>query len=180
MNQSVTRHWQTRLVLDEVELAGIVHDDLADLLHCDPAAPPLEILEAKQALADDNALTTRLAASVQHLANAEGRSWSGRLHVEIQRWCGGYDLPATASPSDYITWCVLAGTPPTHEQSGAIAVADPRAGCSMVAMPGLPWGRPTMIAAKAGAHLAVPGWLTHYVIPVEKTQSVIVAVAFSL
>ncbi|MFI9597887.1 hypothetical protein [Nonomuraea sp. NPDC052265] len=66
-----------------------------------------------------------------------------------------------------------------HEQSGAIAVEDPRSGCAMVAMPGLPWGRAVMIAARQGAHLAVPGWLTHFVVPVEKGQGVIVAKALS-
>ncbi|WP_329427503.1 hypothetical protein OG339_45635 [Streptosporangium sp. NBC_01495] len=176
---TVSRHWPTNLVLDEVDLAGIVHEDLPVLLS-GTGGGSMEVIENKRALADEVALRARLTASMQALAVADSRPQPDEIHLEVQLWRGGYDLPATASPADYVAWCVLAATSSNHEQSGAIAVADPRAGCALVPMPGLPWGRSAMIAAKVGAHLAAPGWLTHFVIPVEKDQAVIVAVAFSI
>jgi hypothetical protein len=179
--KTVTRYWPTNLVLDEIPLQGIVHADLPALLAPVPDAQPFQVIETKAAVADEGALHARMLASVQALAGVDGGVRAPRgLHLEIQRWRGGYDLPATASPADYVAWCVLAATPSAHEQSGAIAMADPRDGCAMVAMPGLPWGRAAMIKAKAGAHMAGPGWLTHFVIPVEKDQTVIVAAASSV
>ncbi|WP_207944484.1 hypothetical protein, partial [Actinomadura rubrisoli] len=44
-------------------------------------------------------------------------------------------------------------------------------------MPGRPWGRHLMIRPLPGAHIAVPGWLTSSVIPVEHGQHVLVAIA---
>lgn len=180
MNGVVSRHWQTHVVLDEIELAGIVHDDLPELLRAQEGEPSFQRLATNLAVRDEAALEGRLMASMQTLADADERAWTKRISVEIQAWRRGYDLPATASPADYIAWCVLAATASTHAQSGGIAVADPRNGSAMVPMPGLPWGRPAVIAAKPGAHLAAPGWLTHYVIPVEQAQAVIVAVACSV
>ncbi|GAA3518206.1 hypothetical protein FHR32_006322 [Streptosporangium album] len=180
MTETVSRHWPTNLVLDEVDLRGIVHDDLPALLSGAAAGgDTFEVIEAKRVLADEAALQAHLAASMEALADADGRPRPGGLRLEVQIWRGGYDLPATASPADYVAWCVLAATSSIHQQSGAVAVADPRAGCALVPMPGLPWGRAAMIAARPGAHLAVPGWLTHFVIPVEMAQAVIVAVAIS-
>ncbi len=57
-------------------------------------------------------------------------------------WRAGYDLPATAYAEDFVGWCFLASSPaPAHSESGAIAIADPRAGSALTAMPPAP-GRP--------------------------------------
>ncbi|MFD8531548.1 hypothetical protein ACFV0L_29420 [Streptosporangium canum] len=181
MKGAVARHWPTNVVFDQIDLSGIVHADLTALLDADTASPQvLEVIEAKQVLADEDALRAHLLASMRALAAADGRPRPEAVNLEIQVWRGGYDLPPTASSSDYVAWCVLAATGSTYTESGAVALADPRAGCALVPMPGLPWGNPAMITAKAGAHMAAPGWLIHFVIPAEEAQSVIVAAASSV
>ncbi|MEV0996865.1 hypothetical protein [Nonomuraea sp. NPDC050202] len=179
MSSMVTRHWPTNVVVSEIDLLGIVHDHIGNLL-LEPSDVPFEILDPELVLASPGKLCDALTASMAALADADSRPHVAQARMEVQRWGGGYDLAASASPADYVAWCVLAATERHHEQSGGIAAEDPRAGCAMVEMPGLPWGRPLMIAATPGAHLAIPGWLTHFVVPVEKEQGVIVAVAMSV
>ncbi|MFJ7412860.1 hypothetical protein ACIQWZ_18885 [Streptomyces sp. NPDC098077] len=86
----------------------------------------------------------------------------------------GYEMPMMASDSDWVCWVFLEASAPQHEESGVIAVYDPRAGSGMTASPGLPWGRQLSLRPVQGLMAVVPGWLTSAVQPVEENQVVTV------
>jgi hypothetical protein len=174
---TVTRHWPTGVVIAEIDLAGIV---AADAPSQNVSGPPLQLLDIDEAVADEAALTAEFLASMNALAQAAGTNPVERIELEVQVWRTGYDQPATSYAADWISWCFLATSPtPQHSESGAIALADPRAGSALTAMPGLPWGRQMMIRPTPGAHATAPGWLTCSVVPVEEEQFAVVAVASS-
>ncbi|MCW2947768.1 MAG: hypothetical protein JWR24_4485 [Actinoallomurus sp.] len=102
-------------------------------------------------------------------------------HVKLtaQVWRSGYEMPQAASSADWTGWCFLAATKPAHGASGSVAVLDPRAGCAMTAMPGLPWGRELSFPPTRGSLAVLPGWLTSWVRPLERRQIVIVVAADS-
>jgi len=174
---SVERHWGTHVVIDHIDLTGIAVPGLAAP---GPSGPSIEHVDPAGVLADEAALRAALLTSMAAVSAGQGFPLPTGLTMDIQAWRGGYDLPATSYGADVIAWCFLAAVDPQHEESGAIALADPRAGSALTAMPGLPWGRQIMIRPTAGAHAAAPGWLTCSVVPVEKGQSALVAVATSI
>lgn len=176
---TVTRYWPTGVVIDHVDLVGIVNDRLISDLRVDGAS--FERLPPCALIADQVALTAEFLASMNALAQGQGTAPVEAVELGLEVWRAGYDLPATAYAAEFVGWCFLASSPtPTHSESGAIAIADPRAGSALTAMPGLPWGRQMMIRPVPGAHLAVPGWLTCSVVPVETCQYAVVAVAQSI
>ena len=175
---TVTRHWGTGVVVSEFSLAGIV--DSARVNGADPGGAPYEQIPPGTVLLDEAALKAEFIASMNVLAAAQDASPVADAELDVQVWRDGYDLPVTSYPADFVGWCFLAASPaPQHSESGAIAFADPRAGSALTAMPGLPWGRQVMIRPVPGAHAVVPGWLTCSVVPVEKGQFAVVAVASS-
>lgn len=176
---TVSRHWPTGVVIDDVDLTGIVDDRLVGDLRADGV--PFERLVPSAVIADQAALTAEFLTSMNALAQGQGTARVRAVELEVEVWRAGYDLPATAYAAEFVGWCFLASSPaPAHSESGAIAIADPRAGSALTAMPGLPWGRQVMIRPIPGAHAAVPGWLTCSVVPVEAGQYAIVAVARSV
>ena len=175
---AVTRHWGTGVVISEFSLAGIV--DSASVGRAGSGGPSYEQVQPGTVLLDEAALKAGFIASMNVLAAAQDVSPVRDVELDVQVWRDGYDLPATSYPADFVGWCFLAASPaPQHSESGAIALADPRAGSALTAMPGLPWGRQVMIRPVPGAHAAVPGWLTCSVVPVEKDQFAVVAIASS-
>lgn len=175
---TVTRHWGTGVVISEFSLAGIV--DTARANEMGSTGIPYEQIPPGTVLLDEAALKTEFLASMNALAATQDAPLVDDVELDVQVWRGGYDLPATSYPADFVGWCFLAASPaPQHSESGAIALADPRAGSALTAMPGLPWGRQVMIRPVPGAHASVPGWLTCSVVPVEKGQFAVVAVASS-
>ncbi|MFF9090800.1 hypothetical protein ACF1BE_31340 [Streptomyces sp. NPDC014991] len=102
------------------------------------------------------------------------------VDLTLEVWRSGYELPVISSGSDWMGWAVLAATAPRHEESGTIAIYDPRSGSAMTASPGLPWGRQFSIRPKAGLLAVAPGWLTAAVQPVEAGQTVAVVSARSV
>lgn len=175
----VTRHWGTGVVIDALDLTGIMRGNLADVAPVLADASFAQV-PASSVIADEAALRAQFLASINALAAAQGAPAVEEVDLQVQVWRAGYDLPATSYDADFVAWCFLSTSPaPQHSESGAIAFADPRAGSAMTAMPGLPWGRQVMIRPTPGAHAAVPGWLTCSVVPVEEGQYALVAVATS-
>jgi hypothetical protein len=177
-NAAVTRHWPTPLVIDDVDLTGLLDDRrLSDVV---ADGPPFATMTACSVIADEAGLSAEFLASMNALAVRQGAEPVTKLELEVQVWRAGYDLPATAYAEDFVGWCYLATSPaPEHSESGAIALTDPRAGSAMTAMPGLPWGRQVIVRPIRGAHVAMPGWLTCSVVPVEAHQYAVVALARS-
>ncbi len=175
---TVSRHWGTGVVISDADLAGILRDDLAGA--GGPSGAAFEQVPPSAVLADEEALKAQFLASMNAVATAQGTAAVEQVEIDVQVWQGGYDLPATSYPADVVGWCFLATSPtPQHSESGALALADPRAGSALTAMPGLPWGRQLMVRPTPGAHAAAPGWLTCSVVPVEEGQYAVVAVASS-
>lgn len=176
---AVTRYWPTPVVIDDVDVTGIVDDGLLGELQADGVA--FERLPPSAVIADQAALTMEFLSSMNALAQGQGTPRVQAVELEVEVWRAGYDLPATAYPAEFVGWVFLMSSPmPVHSESGAIAVADPRAGSALTAMPGLPWGRQVMIRPIPGAHAAVPGWLTCSIVPLEVGQYAVVAVARSV
>lgn len=175
---AVSRHWGTGVVISDMDLAGILRDDLDGV--GGPAGATFERVAPSAVLADEEALKAQFRASMNAVAAAQGSATVDQVDIDVQVWRAGYDLPAASYPADVVGWCFLATSPtPQHSESGALALADPRAGSPLTAMPGLPWGRQLMIRPTPGAHAAAPGWLTCSVVPVEEGQYAVVAVASS-
>lgn len=171
---TVSRYWGTRVVIGQIDLVGNAAEDFP----VDPNGPAFEAFDPHLLLADPDALRAEFAESFRQLADACGRAHPGEVSLSVQAWRGGYDLPSAGFREDYVAWCFLSASEnPANPESGAVTFADPRAGSNMTAMPGLPWGRQLIITPKRGSHVAVPGWLTCSVIPVERTQTLLVAYA---
>ncbi|MGV9679180.1 hypothetical protein ACWDSJ_28195 [Nocardia sp. NPDC003482] len=100
-----------------------------------------------------------------------------RVNLELQVWRPGFEAPVWVEPGPYLGWLFLSATPSQHSDSGSIAVLDPRAGSSMSAVPGLPWGASLVIKPQRGSLAIVPGWLTSSVVPLEQHQTCVVVVA---
>lgn len=175
---TVTKHWPTPVVIDEIDLTGLLDDDAVAALHA--AGPQFELIAPASVITGESALRAEFLSSMNALAQGQSTAPDTAVELEVQVWRAGYDLPATAYAADFVGWCFLATSPaPAHSESGAIALTDPRAGSAQTAMPGLPWGRQVIIRPVPGAHIAVPGWLTCSVVPVEAHQYAVVAVARS-
>lgn len=176
---TVTRLWPTGLVIGQIYLAGLLRDEELGNVAAD--GQQFELLATGSVIADRERLAAEFLSSMNALAAGQNAAPVTNVEVEVQVWRAGYDLPATAYAADFVGWCFLATSPaPEHSESGAIALTDPRAGSAMTAMPGLPWGRQVIVRPIAGAHVAVPGWLTCSVVPVETHQYAVVAVARSV
>lgn len=177
--ERVTRHWPTGVVVAEIPVNGILAP--GEPAGLSVTGPPLEVLDTQAVIGDAQALEAEFLASMNTLAAAVGSPTVDAVDLEVQLWRAGYDQPATSYPADWVAWCYLATSPtPQHSESGALALADPRAGSALTAMPGLPWGRQLMIRPTPGAHATAPGWLTCSVVPVEEGQFAVVAVATSV
>jgi hypothetical protein len=175
---SVTRHWGTPITIDELPLAGVVSDGLSQI---GPDGDAFEVIPPGSVLADEAALKAEFLTSLNALADAQGVPPVQDVDLQVQVWRRGYDQPATGHAAEFVGWCFLATSlTPAHSESGALSFADPRAGSAMTAMPGLPWGRQVMVRPTPGAHVAAPGWLTSSVVPLEKGQFAVVAVASSV
>lgn len=176
---TVTRYWGTGLVIADLDISGIVRPELADSVG--PEGNSYEDVSASIAIADERAMRQEFSASMDQLAESQGKPPITDIDVTVQVWRHGYDLPSAAYSEEFVGWCYLATSPaPQHSESGSLSFADPRAGSAMTAMPGLPWGRQVMIRPQPGAHVVVPGWLTCSVVPVEHGQYAVVAIAKSV
>lgn len=186
---SVSSLWVTELAAGRAYLADRVRQAVFDL---DPLhGPQFETMDPAEALDDPPALSAAFTQLMETLtasgvqggipAPVETDDLLHRtVHLEIQIWRGGYELPMASSGSDLLGWCFLHGTPPAHEDSGSVTLFDPRAGSGGTAMPGLPWGREFTIRPTPGVIAVAPAWLTHAVRPLEAGQITVVAVARSL
>jgi hypothetical protein len=175
---TVTRHWGTRVVIDQIAVDGFLAAGVGEA--AGSPGPRVERIDPDSVITDPEALKREFLASFNTLAEGADTAEVTDVELRIEVWRAGHDLPHTGFAADYVGWCFLAASPaPEHTESGAVSVADPRAGSAMTAMPGLPWGRQVMIRPVPGAHLAVPGWLTCSVVPVEERQYAVVAFASS-
>lgn len=176
-SSSVERLWGTPAVVASIDLSGIL---MPGITAPDPAGPAFEQLPVSAVVADERRLRSIMLASMAELAAGQALPAPTSLHLEIQVWRAGYDKPAFSEAAQAIAWCVLAATRPTNQESGALALTDPRPAAPQTAMPGLPWGRQLIVRCAPGSHAAAPGWLTCSVVPVEQGQAALVAVATSL
>lgn len=103
----------------------------------------------------------------------EGCSIS-RIELRVERWRSGYEAPAITSDADYLGWLVVRGRVAEHSDAGTIALLDPRAGSNMVAVPGIPWGRPLVIAPRSGNLVVHPSWIVCSVLPLDPGQEAVV------
>lgn len=175
---AVARLWGTNVLLGKVTPGEDLprFEDLAD-------GPVFEVLPL-----DSLTATTRrdieslFLESMQALAEADRAQGLdiGRIdgvELSLQIWRGGYELPICMSAGPYLGWLFLQGTPSRHSDSGTVAVLDPRAGASMSAVPGMPWGTVLTIRPERGNLAIVPGWLTGSVLPLEEHQTCVVVAA---
>jgi hypothetical protein len=166
------------MIVGDLPVDGLLRDSI-DQIGID--GDPFESIPAGHVVADETALKAALLASLNALAVAQGAASVAGAAIEVQVWRQGYDQPATGHSAEFVAWCYLAASAaPAHTESGALSFADPRAGSAMTAMPGLPWGRQVMIRPVPGAHAAAPGWLTTSVVPLERGQYAVVAIASSI
>ena len=173
---AVRQHWGTPVGFAAIDPVGLVSPSAAGI---GAEGPALQHVPAAEILTDPEAVAARFRASFDALAAAHDPDLTPAVDavaVEVQIWRHGYQRPATGHPSDLVAWWVLDATP-THTDAGAVAFADPRTGSPLTPVPGRPWGRHLVIRPTPGAHVAVPGWLTSSVMPVERGQYVLVAIA---
>lgn len=177
-DETVQHQWGSPILIGDLDIAPLVNSDAVSAVPASGQAQ--EVADATALLADPDGLAAEFLASFTALAATEQREPPSGVDVTVQVWRGGYDLPSAGFESDYVAWCFLNdGTGRSHDESGAVSVADPRSGSAMTAMPGLPFGRQVIIRHRQGAHIAVPGWLTCSVVPVEAGQRAVVAFATS-
>lgn len=159
--------WTTQVIISQLE-------GVADWLRSDPR----ELLTAGSQYVELN--TDLLSVGVDDLQKL-WRRWfkqlgaePSQLAISLECWGPGYEAPAVATRADLTGWLFLRGEPPTHSDSGTVAVLDPRTASAMSAVPGLPWGRSLVLQPLEGALLIVPGWLTASVLPLEPGQTAVV------
>ena len=176
--ENVQQLWSTPILIGNLDVAPLVNGSALDAI--EKSGQRLETADPATVLTDRAGLEAEFLASFTALAQASGLPVPSGVDVQVQLWRGGYDLPSAGFSEDFVGWCFLnGGQGRSHDESGAVSVADPRAGSAMTAMPGLPFGRQVIIRHQAGAHMAVPGWLTCSVVPVEAGQQATVAFAAS-
>ncbi|MFI8977458.1 hypothetical protein ACIGO9_31580 [Nocardia asteroides] len=177
-SDAISRLWGTNVSLGKVELGDTVprFDELG-------SGPPFEILDlATLPAAVRDEIESVFLETMQALTaadRAQGIDVEQIDHVELslQIWRGGYELPISMSAGPYLGWLFLSGTLSQHSDSGTVAVLDPRAGASMSAVPGMPWGTVLTIRPERGNLAIVPGWLTSSVLPLEEQQTCVVVAA---
>lgn len=82
----------------------------------------------------------------------------------------------THGTCDWLAWMVLDSTGQgLTPDSGVLMLHDPRGAAPMVAVPGLPWGRPMTFSLTPGKGVIHPGWLGYSVLPLSGSHSVKVA-----
>jgi len=189
--KTVTRLWETACGVRRIDLATIIR-----LFDIPLEGPQQEFLPLETALTDPDTLRAEFVSAMDELAQEHGlqggvpsyaatdemrlsetRRPDGTIKMTVQVWRRGFEVPQYASSSDLFGWCFLHATQPKHEDSGSVALLDPRAGSEGTAMPGLPWGREVTFRPSPGLLAVGPGWLTSTVRPVEDGQAVVVAVA---
>ncbi|MFI0404996.1 hypothetical protein [Actinomadura sp. 3N508] len=180
----VQQHWGTPVAFATLDPAGLLSPSAAEI---GPEGPAQESLPPGEVVTDLEALAARFHRSFDALVDAHRPGLAppvGGVAIDVQVWRHGYDRPAARHAADLVAWWVLAaGTAHAPTGSGAIALADPRSGfppAARTAIPGQPWGRHLMVRPSPGAHVAVPGWVASSVVPLERGQYVLVAVASSL
>ncbi|MFJ1552732.1 hypothetical protein [Streptomyces mirabilis] len=189
--KTVTRLWPTACSARTIDLAPLIR-----LFDIPVKGPQREFLALGTVLSDPAALRAEFVTAMDELEQGYGlqggvpsysvldelrqaeATWpQGEIKMTVQVWRQGFELPQYASPSDLLGWCFLHATKPSHEDSGSVALLDPRAGSEGTAMPGLPWGREVTFRPALGLLAVGPGWLTSTVRPVEDGQAVVVVVA---
>lgn len=189
--KTVTRLWATACAVRTIDLAPI-----AQRFDIPLEGPQREFLALDTALSDPEALRAEFATAMDELEQEYGLQGGvpsyafmdemrlteatrpqGEIKVTVQVWRQGFELPQYSSPCHLLGWCFLHANQPRHEDSGSVALLDPRAGSEGTAMPGLPWGREVTFRPAPGLLTVAPGWLTSTVRPVEDGQAVVVAVA---
>ncbi|MFG3133474.1 hypothetical protein ACGFZU_37990 [Streptomyces tendae] len=82
-------------------------------------------------------------------------------------------IPIRASRADLCAWLWISqdGEKDTDE-SGSIHLHDPRAGAHLTVLPGLPWGRPAVLAPAPGTAVLWPGWLSWTLLPLSGSHRV--------
>lgn len=177
----VQQHWGTPVAFATLDPGGLLSPSAAEI---GAEGPAEEILPPGEIITDLEAMAARFHRSFDALADSYGPELAppvGGVAIDVRVWRHGYERPAARHSADLVAWWVLdAG--PTHAPtgSGAIAFADPRAGSVTPGTPGQPWGRHLVVRPVPGTHIAVPGWLTHSVVPLKRGQHVLVAFASSL
>ncbi|WP_242910647.1 hypothetical protein [Actinomadura terrae] len=143
--------------------------------------PALEVVPPGEIITDLAAATARFQTSFDALAAAHEPGLAppaGTIDIAVQVWREGYHMPPSGNPASQIAWWILdAGSAPERPEAGAIIIADPRSGPPVPSALARLWGRHLMIGPRPGSHIAVPGWLTASVQPVEAGQYVLVAIA---
>lgn len=175
LSESVSGLWTTRVTLGSVkELPQVAADARREF----PPGEPVWRHEVDVEAPEDweSNLTSVAERLAQHWVDAvHSEPVHGRLvSVALEGWRQGHEVPAFAAREDLSGWLFLEGTQANHSDSGTVCVLDPRAGSDMCAVPGLPWGRPIILAPSAGSFAIVPGWLTSSVLPLEPAQSALV------
>ncbi|MFI7642942.1 hypothetical protein [Nonomuraea sp. NPDC049400] len=175
-SQTVTSHWGTAIVVDHIDVTGILHYVLPAGLGT--GSIPVEEIPIDQVIADAEPLRVEFLASMNAIAEAHDEPPVLDLDLTVQLWQAGYDDPMISHPARIVAWCFLAcSEAPPNTESGALAFPDPRNASSQTAMPGLPWGRQLMVRPVPGAHVAAPGWTTWAVVPLARGQYSLVAFA---
>ncbi|WP_327357789.1 hypothetical protein [Streptomyces sp. NBC_01304] len=170
-NDTVEKAWPTRLWL------GTISPDLDEQLLGrelrTSAASGCRDLEAETVL--DSA---QASAVFDGLALQIHTGPRGTVRLRVQVWSAGHRIPLTYGNAAWSAWCYLAVEGPGGDsRSGAICLHDPRAGCDLATVPGLPWGRALTLQAEPGLAVIAPGWLASSVLPVSTGHAVAVLLA---
>ncbi|MGN5633249.1 hypothetical protein [Streptomyces sp. AC154] len=180
-SHTVQHVWSTAVLVRELRVRSLIRESPT---RTRPDGQPHTQLPAEDLVHDISSLRGEILGAMQQLygrATESGPRVRPVTGVDIvaEVWRAGYELPMMASEGDWLCWIVLEASVPQHEESGVIAVYDPRAGSGMTASPGLPWGRQLSLRPVQGLMAVVPGWLTSAVQPIEDNQVVTVLRASS-
>lgn len=161
--------WSTHVAFAAFDAERIVTSALTERLATH--SETYTALEAPEYLTDATELSDRFAWAASSILGL-GSPTACQIQLSLELWGPGYEAPVLLGAADATGWAFLLGSPADHSDAGTVAVIDPRAGSNMVPVPGMPWGRPLVVAPVPGTLTTIPSWLMASVLPLDPNQRI--------
>ncbi len=172
LGDGVHHVWTTLVGVSRVDVDQILRREFSPSMDgSDESRISLEPANHFRSISDVKSLFAKAAAAITQVG------LEPEVRLQVLDWHPGYEVPLVTSNAECFGWLFLAGSESQHSDAGTVAIADPRSGSNMVALPGLPWGRPLVISPRKGTLIVAPSWLTASVLPLDPLQRVLVAFA---